>query len=344
MIGAPDAMTNERLSIACCEELVVRVLGAHDTSAENAISVARALVAAEADGQRGHGLSRVPAYAAQARSGKVRGRVKPEVSEIGSASVRVDAALGFAYPALDLARHALLDLLPSSGIAAASVTRSHHFGQAGYHVERLAEKGALALIFGNSPQAIAPWGGRRGVFGTNPIAMAAPLEGRPPLVIDLSLARSARANVVAAKDRGETIPGDWALDEQGRPTTDPEAALRGTMLPIGGAKGVALVMIVEILAAALGGANFGFEASSFFQAQGDPPAVGQLLLAFDPATFSGGAFNARMSALLEAATAETGTRLPGERRLSARRRASSQGVLVEPALLARLRELAAECP
>ena len=333
-------MTDERLSIARCEDLVVRVLRAHDTSPENAASVAHALVAAEVDGQRGHGLSRVPAYAAQAKSGKVQGHAKPKVHEVGSAAIRVDAALGFAYPALDLAREALVERLPSAGIAAAAVIRSHHFGQAGYHVERLAEKGALALIFGNSPKAIAPWGGCRGVFGTNPIAMAAPLEGRSPLVIDLSLARSARAKVVAAKERGEAIPQDWALDEQGRPTTDPEAALGGTMLPIGGAKGVALVMIVEILAAALGGAKFGFEASSFFEARGASPAVGQLLLAFDPAAVSDGAFDGRMSALLEAATAEPGTRLPGERRLEARRRAASQGLAVEPVLLAKLSELA----
>ena len=141
-----------------------------------------------------------------------------------------------------------------------------------------AEHGLIGLIFGNSPKAIAPWGGNRGVFGTNPIAFATPRKTEPPLVIDLSLSKVARGKVMTASESGDAIPEGWALDVEGRPTTDPKAALEGTMLPMGDAKGAALVLMVEILSAALTNANFGFEASSFFSPEGPPPGVGQLLL------------------------------------------------------------------
>ena len=151
---------------------------------------------------------------------------------------------GLPIQPLDLAISELTTLAKETGIAAASIFRSHHFGQAGYHAERLAGNGLVALVFGNSPKAIAPWGGSKGIFGTNPIAFAAPRTNNPPLLIDLSLSKVARGKVMVAQQRGESIPDDWALDENGQPTTDPGAALQGTMLPMGGAKGAALVLMV----------------------------------------------------------------------------------------------------
>ena len=130
------------------------------------------------------------------------------------------------------------------------------------------------MILGNSPKAIAPWGGREGLFGTNPIAFAAPRRAAEPLLIDLSLSKVARGKVMVAAKNGTPIPEGWALDKEGRPTTDAKAALEGTMIPIGDAKGAALVLMVEVLAAALTGANYGFEASSFFTADGPPPGGG----------------------------------------------------------------------
>ena len=175
-------------------------------------------------------------------------------------------------------------MAPESGIAMAALYHSHHFGQAGYHVERLAQQGLVALVLGNSPKAIAPWGGRDGVFGTNPIAFAAPRQNAEPLLIDLSLSKVARGKVMVAAKNGTAIPEGWALDKDGQPTTDAKAALEGTMIPLGDAKGAALVLMVEILAAAVTGANFGFEASSFFTADGPAPGVGQTLIAIDPET------------------------------------------------------------
>ena len=145
----------------------------------------------------------------------------------------------------------------------------------------------MALLFANTPAAMAPWGGAQALLGTNPIAFACPLPGREPIVVDLSLSKVARGNILAAKQRGERIPEGWALDEAGQPTTDPDAALRGTMLPLGDAKGTALALMVELLAAGLTGATYAAEASSFLDAKGPPPGTGQLIVAFDPAALGG---------------------------------------------------------
>ncbi len=330
---------SERLSLPDAHELVVQALMSAGTSVLNAESVAAALVAAEADGQRGHGFSRVAAYAGQARSGKVDGKAEPKVEWISDSVIRVDAGSGFAFPALDLARAGLAEMVRTTCMAAAAVHHSHHFGQAGYHVERLAERGLIGLMVGNSPQAMAPWGGSRGVFGTNPIAFAAPRRGAPPLVIDLSLSKVARGKVMAAAKAGESIPEGWALDSEGQSTTEPEAALAGTMIPMGDAKGAALAMMVEILAASLIGANHAFEASSFFTADGPPPGVGQFLLAIDPKPLSGGTFADRLEVLIGAVEGQEGTRLPGSRRLTNRAAAARDGIEIPAAILAEISAL-----
>jgi (2R)-3-sulfolactate dehydrogenase (NADP+) len=180
------------------------------------------------------------------------------------------------------------------------------------------------------------------MLGTDPIAFAAPLgAGKPPLVIDLALSMAARGKIVAAQKAGKVIPSDWAVDAEGRPTTDPDAALAGALLPIGGAKGAALAVMVEVLAAALTGSAFGWEASSMFDDQGGPPNVGHIFVAIDPERTSGGAFVSRMAALLEAFESEPGARLPGARRLENRARAASEGLRIPGPLLAEIRALAA---
>jgi (2R)-3-sulfolactate dehydrogenase (NADP+) len=334
-------MSTVTLGLADAELLAKKILARHGTSEANAECVARALVAAEADGQKGHGLSRLPSYAAQAASGKVDGQAVPTLEQGARAALRIDARNGFAFPALAMAVDRLSSLAAETGIAAAGVHRSHHFGQAGYHVEQLAARGLIGLVFGNSPRAIAPWGGSQGVFGTNPIAFAAPRRTRPALVIDLSLSKVARGKIMVAAKQGEPIPEGWALDRNGNPTTDAEAAMQGTMLPMGDAKGAALVLMVEILAAALTGARFGFEASSFFTAEGEPPAVGQFLVAIDPRAFSGDAFAQRLETLIGAILEQQGTRLPGARRLGLRAESARNGLVVPAALYDELKALSA---
>jgi (2R)-3-sulfolactate dehydrogenase (NADP+) len=339
-----------RLSAADAESLATAALVRSRTSEAAARSTARALVAAEIDGQAGHGLSRVPPYALHARCGKVDGHAVPRVEQVAAAALRVDAGLGFAYPAIDAALDALAPLAKQAGIAVAAIRRSHHFGQAGAHAERLANAGLVAIVFGNTPKAMAFHGGRRAMLGTNPIAFAAPAPraasaatqtpAAAPLVIDLALSVVARGKIVGAKAAGKPIPNDWAVDAQGQPTTDPSAALNGTLLPIGGAKGAALALMVEVLTAALTGSHFGWEASSFFDDQGGPPDMGHAFLALDPMRLSGGTFDARMSVLFEAIAAEAGVRLPGSRRIDARARAARDGLAVPAALHAELTTLA----
>ena len=319
-------MNGKPLTLAQLHQIAVKALELHNTSEENADMVARALVAAEADGLGGHGLSRLPSYCAQSASGKVNGHAVPVASLVADAAIRIDAKHGFAFRALALAVEELCKLAPKKGIAVAAVTHSHHCGAAGYHVEALARKGLVGLMFANTPRAIAPWGGSTGVFGTNPIAFAAPRKDKDPLVIDLSLSKVARGKIMVAKQNKESIPKGWALDSSGQPTADPEAALSGTMLPMGEAKGAALVLMVEVLSAALTAAHFGFEASSFFTAEGEPPSVGQLLLAFDPNPLSNNQFYSRLEDLLEAILTQSNTRLPGDRRLKLREKAHRSGI------------------
>ena len=320
----------QRLSLEELKNLVVKALVAHNTSEANAVHVAEALVAAEADGQRGHGLSRLASYVAQARSGKVDGHVRPVVETRGDATLRIDAAGGFAYPAIAAAIERLPGLAKEHGIAIAGVAHSHHCGAAGYHVEQLAEQGLIGLFFSNTPEAIAPWGGNRALFGTNPIAFAAPRKGNDPLVIDLSLSKVARGKIKVAAQKGESIPEGWALDAEGNPTTDARAAMAGTMLPMGDAKGSALVLMVEILAAALTASNFGFEASSFFEAEGPSPGIGQTLIAIAPDPLSNQMFAERLEFLVEAILEQPGIRLPGARRFQLRKKAMEQGIELEP--------------
>jgi len=323
------------------EALIGRALEASNTSPANAASVARALAQAEIDGQKGHGLSRVPSYAAQARAGKVDGHATPKATRTRTATLMVDVANGFAYPALDLAINKLPAIAAETGIAAAGFVRSHHFGVAGRHVERLAEKGLLALTVSNTPQAMAPWGGKRAVFGTNPIAFAAPRRDLPPLVIDMALSEVARGKIVTAAQKGESIPLGWAVDKNGQPTTDAKAALAGTLVPAGGAKGAALALMVETLAVALTGANFAFEASSFLDAEGPPPGAGQLLIAIDPAGFAGAeTFANRLATLATAIEEAEGSRLPGTKRIALREKAVASGVTVDAKLLADISALA----
>ena len=334
-------MDEPRFGLEALEALATRALGAAGTRAEAAASVARALVLAEADGLASHGLSRLSAYAAQVRSGKVRGDAMPRAERVGTGAVRIDAGCGFAFPAIDLALEELAPLARGSVVAAAAIADSHHFGVAGHHVERLARTGLIGLVVGNSPAAMAVWGGRRGLLGTNPIAFACPRQGDDPLVIDLSLSLVARGKVMVAAQRGEAVPEGWGQDAQGRPTTDPKALLAGgTMLPMGDAKGAALALMVEILAAALTGSHLAFEATSFFDADGPPPRVGQFLLAIDPGPLSALSFAARLETLLGAIAAEPGARLPGARRFAARARARAEGIPLPAELRAEIERLA----
>ncbi len=329
------------LSAGEAHALVAAALTASDTSPENAASVADALIGAELSGQGGHGLRRVPAYAAQSRAGKVAGHARPELTLTAPGALAIDAGHGFAYPALDLAVAELVKLAPRQGIAFAGIRRSHHAGVAGLFVERLADQGLVGLMFSNAPGAMAPWGGSRPLFGTDPIAFAAPVEHGRPVVVDVSLSKVARGKIMAAAQKGEAIPRDWALDADGAPTTDAKAALAGTMVPLGDAKGTALALMVEMLVAGLTGANFGYEQTSYFDADGAPPGTGQLMIAIDPAAFGGVRAVARFTELADAVAGTAGARLPGRRRHEIRERLMRDGIPADSALVDEIRKIGA---
>ncbi|MGB0712038.1 MAG: Ldh family oxidoreductase [Gammaproteobacteria bacterium] len=317
-------------------EIVTLALMAHGARRENAETVARYLVDAECQGLPGHGLSRVPSYCEQLDSGKVDGIVRPVVLPSRfSAATAVDAVGGFAYPAIELLTDQLLERVNETGVAMGTVTRSHHFGAAGLWVERIARRGSLALLLGNTPKAMAAPGGRDALIGTNPIAFAAPLGKDDPLIIDLALSSVPRARINRARQRGEPIPADWAVDSEGQPTTDPEAALRGALTAIGGPKGAALALMVEILAAGLAGANFGFQASSFLDGEGAAPHTGQWMLVMHPEA-GAGHFEQRMRTLTRMFEDQPGVRLPGARRCANARRAAREGLDVDPELADKL--------
>jgi (2R)-3-sulfolactate dehydrogenase (NADP+) len=333
-----------RLALAEAEALVRRALAAAGANPAMAAATARALVAAEAQGQSGHGLSRVPQYAAFLRNGRADGGAVPAIVAGRGGAVLVDARDGLAYAALDLALAEAARRARAHGVAFAGVTNSHHAGAIGLFVERLAaEEGLVALAFTNSPAAMPVPAGRRPLMGTNPVAAAFPRrgEGVPPLVVDLALSAVARGKIMVAAREGRPIPEGWALDAAGAPTTDAQAALSGAMLAIGGAKGALLALVVELLCCALTGARFGFEADSFFAEAGNQPRLGQALVAIDPDALAGReVFLDRVEAMAAAMLTEEGVRLPGARRAALAARAAAEGIEVPEALLRQIAALA----
>jgi len=325
-------MSQVVISVAEARHRVEKTLMASGVTADNAESVARALVDAEVDGQSGHGLRRVASYAAQAAAGKVDGHAVPVIREAAAGALHVDVAHGFYYPAFDRVEGRLPEMARAQGIAMAGFYRSHHCGVAGHSVERLAEKGCVALMFANTPAAMAPWGGASRLFGTNPIAFAVPLRDREPLVIDLSLSKVARGKIVAAAERGEPIPEGWAVDTDGNATTDPTRAVAGAMLPFGEAKGSALALMVELLAAGLTGGRYAREAASFLDAEGGPPETGQLIIAISADVLNAEA-PIRFAELADLIEADGGARLPGTRRLQRRAEVQAKGLTVDSSLL-----------
>jgi (2R)-3-sulfolactate dehydrogenase (NADP+) len=304
-------------------------------------STARALVAAEAQGLASHGLSRVPQYCSHLKLGRADGAAIPKVVQSRGGAVLVDAADGLAFPACELAILEAIVRAKDNGVAFAGVTNSHHFGVAAWHLGPVAAAGLVGFAFGNSPSAMPMTGGKRALFGTNPIAAVFPRRDAPPIVIDLSLSEVARGKIMVAAQKGEAIPAGWALDRDGQPTTDARAALEGMMLPMGGTKGAMLALMVELLVVALTGAHFGFEADSFFVAAGNRPKIGQAFVVVDPGSLAGReTYFERVDTLVAAMLADEGVRIPGARREALAAKAADRGVDIPDALVAQLRALA----
>jgi (2R)-3-sulfolactate dehydrogenase (NADP+) len=328
------------LTVGEIESLVAAALEAAGTSGGNAAPLARAVAQAERDGIASHGLMYVPTYCSHVRCGKVDGTAMPVLTRPRAGVVIVDARAGFAHPAIALGFSALIPTARQAGIACLAVNQSYNCGVLGYHVEQLASAGLLGLGFTNAPASIAPAGGKRPVIGTNPFALGVPGPDGAAIVIDQSASVVAKSELMKRVRRGEPIPEGWALDSEGRPTTDPAAATAGTMAPSGGYKGVGLGILTEIMAAALTGATLGINAAPFSGDAGGPPRTGQFFIAIAPDVSSGGLFADRVAALAAAITTQPGARLPGSRRIAARARADRDGITVDPDILAQIQALA----
>jgi (2R)-3-sulfolactate dehydrogenase (NADP+) len=332
------------LSVDDARSLVAAALEGAGASALMAASAARALVLAEAQGQGGHGLSRVGQYATHLRNGRVNGAAEAVVVRRKGGALLVDAREGLAFPACDLAVAEAVALARTQGVALVGIMNSHHCGVVVDHLRAVASAGMVGLGLSNSPAAMPAAGGRHAIFGTNPIAAVFPRRDADPLLIDLSLSEVARGKVMMAAKKGEPIPLGWALDAQGQPTTDAQAALSGSMLPLGAAsspKGAMLALVVELLVTAVIGASFGFEADSFFADEGNRPHLGQVFVVVDPVALAGQhAYFDRIEVLLTEMLRDEGVRLPGARREAVRRRAESDGLEVADAVVVSLKALA----
>jgi (2R)-3-sulfolactate dehydrogenase (NADP+) len=334
-----------QISLQEARQLVHAALAKSGASEAMATSVARALVLAESQGQAGHGLSRVAQYSTHLKNGRANGQAVATVARKKGAAVAIDAQQGLAFPACDLAVQEGVRTAQELGVAFVGVFNSHHAGVMVDHLRPAAAAGMVALAFANSPSAMPAAGGKHAIFGTNPIAAIFPRKNNDPLMIDLSLSEVARGKVMVAAKEGKPIPMGWALDKDGNPTTDAKAALEGSMLPVGAAsstKGAMLALIVELLVTAVIGAQFGFEASSFFVDEGNQPKIGQAFLLIDPSALNGNnSYFDRMEVIVNEMLVDDGVRLAGARRLSLERKAHSAGITIADALHESLSKLAA---
>jgi (2R)-3-sulfolactate dehydrogenase (NADP+) len=294
----------------------------------------------EADGVASHGLAYIPIYCEHVQCGKVDGVAVPVLDTPKPSVVTVDAATGFAHAAIDLGFQSLIPMAREQGVAVLAVKNSYNCGVLGVHTQRLAQVGLLGMGFTNAPASIAPVGGLTPVVGTNPFSIATPDgDGGVALLIDQSASAIAKSEIMKHSREGKEIPLGWGLGPDGAPTTDPDVALKGTMVPSGGYKGVGVALLVELMAAAMTGATLGINASPFAGTKGGPPKTGQFFIAISPEATSGGGFGERMAALANAFHDQDGARLPGDKRSAKRAQSAIDGVDVSSATLERIRAI-----
>ncbi|WPB59457.1 Ldh family oxidoreductase [Xylophilus sp. GOD-11R] len=328
--------------------LSVRILTGHGLSDAHAQAMARVIVAGQRDACASHGMYRLISCVRTIRAGKVDLQAEPVLSaRPGSALVRVDARRAFASRALEVGCPALVEAARSTGVAALVVNQAFHFSALWPEVEAIAAQGLVALAMTPSHVCVAPAGGTRPVFGTNPIAFAWPRgAGKPPYVFDFATSAVAHGEIELHQREGRALPPGWGVDADGRPSTDPAAVMQGALLTFGGHKGSALSTMVELLAGVLIGDWTSAEASAFDDGAHVIPCRGELVLAFDPAQLGGGeglAHMPRAEGLFDAITGQ-GARLPSQRRQAARRRSRSHGIAIPKALLDDIHALLRDCP
>lgn len=330
-----------KLKVDVASDLIFDALVGAGTVARNARYFADAILDTELSGLEGHGFYWLQYYCEHVQSGKVDGKATPAVKKLSTVSFRVDAKNGFAHPAIEKGFAHLIPAAQEYGIAAMAVHNSYNAGTLGYHTGFIAKHGLLAFGFTNSTPAIAPVGGTKPVLGTNPMSFAVPgKKGRIAFLIDQSSSAVAWTAVKTAAEEHRAIPLGWAIDRDGKPTTDPEEGLKGSMAPAGGYKGFGWGLVVETMCAALAGANRGLEMGSFMDNDGLPIGCGQFFIALEPKVFSGGLFDKQIERLIASITSQPGARMPNSRREESYKKLMKSGIPIDKALYERIKSFA----
>lgn len=300
------------VAITSIHDLTFDALVGHGASNRVAASLATAVATAESKGNRICGLYYLESYCQQLESGRVDGDATPEVIRSRPGVVRVDAKGGFAQPAFDAGFSAAIEAARHSGVVGFSIEHSHTATALGYFTEQFACHGLVAIGMTNATARVAPPGGSTPVLGTNPIAMAVPtIDNQVAFQFDFSTSAVALGHITMAAADGREIPLGWAVDSNGEPTTDPHAALKGSLCSAGGYKGYGIGLMVEVLAAALTGSNLSMHVPALKARDGAPHNLGQFYLIIDPAAFEYDAFHHAIASLAEAVQADGDARLPG---------------------------------
>lgn len=306
-------MTTMTLDLHEIHALAYGALSANGCDKVNADAVAATISAAERDGARSHGLFRVPGYVSALRAGRVRGDARPRVERRTAAFVHVDGARGFAPLAIERGIPALAEAAHEVGVAVMTINDSFHFAALWPEVEALAKENLAGIACVNFDSTVAPHGGDRAIFGTNPLAYAWPRPGRDPVVADMATAAMSNGDLRLAAQAGESVGEGVGLRSDGEATTDPASILAGVQLPFGGHKGSAIALLVELLAAAATGDTFSDDAGKCAD-DGGPTRGGEFVLALSTAVLAGKGRDGATEAFLRRLEAIPGARLPGARR------------------------------
>lgn len=329
------------LSIEALSERVETIFRKAGLSSTHATALSRVIVAGERDGCKSHGIYRIEGCLRTLKAGKVSADAEPVLDDDGTAVLRVAAGGGFSCAAFELGAPVLAERAKRLGLAALVINDCTHFSALWPEVEVLTGMGVAALAMCPSYSTVAPAGGTRPLLGTNPMAFGWPRPNQPPYVFDFATSVAARGEIELHRRAGRPLPEGWALDAEGRPTTEPEAALAGAMLPFGGHKGSAISTMIELLAGAMIGDLTSSEALDVLGSTALAPRHGELILAFSPGRFAAGRPGdpfQRAETLFEAIVGQ-GARLPSQRRFAARRRTMEEGIALTAAEAEQLQRL-----
>ena len=342
----------ERIAIGELEDLVADAFRAVGVPAENARVAAAVMVESEARGIESHGVRMLPGYVSRLRVGGFNATAEPRVVREGPAVALMDGENGLGALVATRAMAVAIAKAKTQGMGACAAFASNHYGAAVCYALKACREGLVGIATTNSVAAVAPPGGRVGRVSNAATAYAIPTEEEPPLALDISMSTAARSRFALHAERGEPLPEGWAIDAEGRPTTDATAGLGGYLLPLGsptaGHKGFGLAMLMDTLAGALAGAKFGIEIQRLGNT--DPRAIGlgHFLMAIDPSWFGDLAeFRKKIDRMIrdlrDTPTQEGVERIyaPGERSHARWLESRERGVALPQKVLERIRELAA---